>query len=51
MFANIHARSAQVIGSLLAQMPEALGRLIPTLQSDRLFQMLSAVWIPMEMES
>lgn len=35
MFANIHARSAQVIGSLLAQMPEALGRLIPTLQSDR----------------
>jgi len=35
MFANIHARSAQVIGSLLAQMPEALGRLVSTLQSDR----------------
>ena len=35
MLANIHAHSAQVIGSLLAQMPEALGRLIPTLQSDR----------------
>ncbi|HEV8366811.1 MAG TPA: prepilin-type N-terminal cleavage/methylation domain-containing protein [Pyrinomonadaceae bacterium] len=35
-FADIHLRASQVIGSLLAQMPEAFGRLGETLQGKRL---------------
>ena len=35
-FEDIHKRAAQVIGSLLAQMPEAFGRLGETLQGKRL---------------
>ena len=35
MFANIHRRAALTIGSLLAQMPEALGRLVPAVQGDK----------------
>lgn len=35
MFANIHRRAALTIGSLLAQMPDALGRLVPAVQSDK----------------
>jgi prepilin-type N-terminal cleavage/methylation domain-containing protein len=35
-FANIHGKAAQVIGSLLAQMPDALGRIAVGLQSPRL---------------
>lgn len=35
-FANIHMRASHVIGSLLAQMPDALGRLGVALQSPRL---------------
>ncbi|MEP6820071.1 MAG: prepilin-type N-terminal cleavage/methylation domain-containing protein [bacterium] len=35
MFANIHQRAAHTIGSLLAQMPDALGRLVPAVQSER----------------
>lgn len=35
MFANIHRRAGLAIGSLLAQMPDALGRLVPAVQSNR----------------
>lgn len=35
MFANIHRRAGMTIGSLLAQMPDALGRLLPAVQSNR----------------
>lgn len=35
MFANIHRQAALTIGSLLAQMPDALGRLVPAVQSNR----------------
>jgi prepilin-type N-terminal cleavage/methylation domain-containing protein len=35
-FTNVHQRASQVIGSLLAQMPEAFGRLGEALQSKRL---------------
>jgi prepilin-type N-terminal cleavage/methylation domain-containing protein len=37
MFANIHGRAGQAIGSLLAQMPGALGRVQETLKSDKTF--------------
>lgn len=35
MFASIHQRAALTIGSLLAQMPDAIGRLVPAVQSNR----------------
>jgi len=35
MFAKIHQRAALTIGSLLAQMPDAIGRLVPAVQSNR----------------
>lgn len=35
MFSNIHRQAALTIGSLLAQMPDALPRLLPAVQSDR----------------
>jgi prepilin-type N-terminal cleavage/methylation domain-containing protein len=46
MFANIHTRSAQTIGSLLVQMPRALGRVADSLSSrrtvPRVFEQLDA---------
>jgi Tfp pilus assembly protein PilE len=37
MFANVHGRAGQAIASLLAQMPDALGRVQETLKSDKTF--------------